>query len=131
MQTCKLEFGWLDGPGRRRLAAALVAHRERIRSTRYAEHLALVDAVIDGLDGDAKAVTVGPWPELEDGSRPLLDASLATLEKAAVAHAEWMDFDDGGAIALRQLRERLINATGWAPRTQPRRFGQTAGVDAR
>jgi hypothetical protein len=131
MKSYKLDLGWLDSHGRRRLAAALVAHRSRMAASPWREHLALVDTVIEALDTDAKSVSIGPWQALEDGSRPDLEGTINTLEKAAVAHADWAQFDDGGAIALRELREHLINATGWAPKEQPRRFGEPATAGAR
>lgn len=131
MKSYKLDLGWLDDPGRRRLAAALVAHRARMSTSPWREHLAFLDTVLEALDTDVKSAAVGPWTALEDGTRPDLEGTINTLEKAAVAHADWADFEDGGAVALRQLREHLINATGWAPKAEPRRFGEPVKAGAR
>jgi hypothetical protein len=128
----RLDLTWLDPPGRRRLAAALVAHRMRIgrhAAGMVPQHCAFVDAVIAACDADANRATMPAWPTTDDDRRSLvLDGTIDTLEKAAAAHADWAQTDDGGAIALRRLRDALVDATGWKPQPQPRRFGEPLGV---
>lgn len=122
----RLELGWLDRSSRRRLTAALVAHRAQVGPAVAELHAAFVDAVIAACDLDDAHVMLPAWPVLDD-RRPALDGTLAALESTAV-DADWSGHDDGAPVLLRCLREAVINATGWIPKAGPRQPGRPAAA---